>query len=117
TQQRGPDAQAGHAAAEDQPAEPVFLDVRRERLERLRVLGFAGVVIGVEELEPPEAEQARAVRVALPVGERVMLPMNRHPLATALPGGQPEDRAEADVCDGVDGELSVSEGPLTVDRR
>ena len=59
----------------------------------------------------------RAVRVALPVGERVMLPMNRHPLATALPGGQPEDRAEADVCDGVDRERSVREGPMQVDRR
>ena len=116
-QQRDADDRADPAPGEHGPVEPIVLDVRRELPERLGVPGFPGVVVGVEDLEPPEAEQARAVRVALLVRERMVLSVNRHPLSTVLPGGQPEDRTEDDVRDGVDRERPVRERPVQVHRR
>ena len=79
---------------EEQAIEPVGPKIRREGLQRFRVARLAHVVRDVEELDAPEAEQARAVRVALAIGEGVVLAMDGHPLLPALPVVSHSDDAE-----------------------
>src|SRR4030095_7816888 len=85
--------------------------------ERLRVARLAHVVGDVEELDAPEPEQPRAVRVTLAVGERVVLAMHRHPLLPALPRGDPQRDAEGDVRHGVDSQRPVGQCAMQVDGR
>jgi len=89
TEQAAAEPQPRPAVREDQPVQAVLGDVGGEAAQRLRLPGFAGVVVDVEELHAPEAEQPGAVRIALAVGEGVVLAMDRHPLLPALAGGEP----------------------------
>src|SRR5213076_905677 len=97
--QTRPDQGTCHAPTEHVAVEPVFSYVGREFSHGLRVARLARVVIGVQELHTPEAEEPGAVRIALAVRERVVLAMHRNPLLSALPGRDPEDEAERDVGD------------------
>ena len=96
-QQAQPDPEAQEAVGEEQPIEPIGPEVGSERLQRFHVARFAHVIRDVEELDAPEAEQPGAVRIALTVGEGVVLAMDRDPLLPALARGQPQHDAEADV--------------------
>ena len=87
---------------EHRPIETILGQIRGERGEGVRVPALPGVVIDVEELDAPEAEQPRAVRVSLAVGEGVVLAMNGDPLLSALSGGQPQNGAKDDVGDRVE---------------
>ena len=85
-----------------------------------KVDGFprlAGVVVDVEDLHAPEAEQPRAVRVALSIGEGVVLAVDRHPLPAALPRGEPQEHPEQEIGGGMEGERSMGETAVQIDRR
>src|SRR5580765_6650842 len=84
TEKAQADPEAEEAVGEEQAIEPVGPKIRRKGLQRFRVARLAHVVRDVEELYAPEAEQARAVRVALAIGEGVVLAMDGHPLLPAL---------------------------------
>jgi len=99
------------------PIEPVRSEIRSERLQRVGVSGLPHVVGDVEELDAPEAEQARAVRVSRTIGEGVVLAMNRHPLLPRLSGRQPQGDPEGQVGDRVQMEGPVRQCPVQVDRR
>src|SRR6266508_5249220 len=97
TEQAQPDAEAEHTVREEHAIETIGPQVRGERLEGLRVPGLAHVIGDVEELDPPEAEQARAVRIPLAIGEGVVLAMDRYPFLAALPRRQPQGGPEGHV--------------------
>src|SRR5215813_1521248 len=73
---------------------PAFLDISCVSLEHLGLLGLAHVVVDVSELNFPEALERRAVRVAFFIGERMVLPMNSHPLLGGKPRRDPECELE-----------------------
>ena len=112
----GSDGEPEETAREEDAIETV-------RREIGRVLGDGGavparrdVVVDVEELDLPEAEQARTVRIAFAVRERMVLTVDRHPFLPRLSRRQPQDRAECDARDGMDGEGPVRERPVQIDR-
>jgi len=51
----------------------------------------------------------RAVRIVLGVGEGMVLAMDGHPLATILAPGEPEDDAEEEVGERMEGECAMRE--------
>ena len=89
-----PIAQAEQAVPEQGPLPPVVLDVARVALDYIFVLRFLDVVKHVAELNGPESHQHRAVRIAFLVGERVVLPVDRHPFLRRQPRRQPQRKPE-----------------------
>ena len=79
----------GHSdetAVEEEPVPHVVLDVLGPASDCLGVFRLADVVEDVAELYSPEAVKEWAMRVALFVGEGVVLPVNRHPFPPVLAG-------------------------------
>ena len=108
---------AAHRAPVEEHAVPhVVLDVLGPARDRLGVAGLADVVVDVPELDLPEAVHQRAVRVAFLVGERVVLPVHRHPLAPILPRADPENAPEDPVGDRVQLEGAMRQSPMEVHR-
>ena len=56
------------------------------------------------------------MRIAVAVGERVVLPVHGYPLLASLPGGEPQHDAEEHIGDGVQRQRAVGEAPTQVDR-
>ena len=102
---------------EQRPVHRVGRKVWRESLERLGPPRFSRVVVHVEALDPPEADQLRAVWVARAVREGVMLTMDCDPLLTDLTGGHPQDRAKNEIGHGADAERPVGQGAVKINRR
>lgn len=65
----------------------------------------------------PETQQPRAVGVALPVREGVMLAMHRDPLPPTLPRGEPEQRPTTPIRDRMQSQCAMGESSVQVDRR
>jgi hypothetical protein len=111
------DPEAEEAVGEEQAIEPVGPKIRRKGLQRFRVARRAHVVRDVEELHAPEAEQVRAVRVALAIGEGVVLAMDGHPLLPALSRRQPQHDAKGQVGQGVHPQRPVRQRAVQIDGR
>ena len=88
----------------------------RVAIERLRVFRFLDVVEHVAELNRPESVKVRAVRIALHLGERVVLSMDGHPLLGGEPRGQPETHAEHERNGGMQLERLVSGASMEKNR-
>ena len=65
----------------------------------------------------PQAAQHRAVGIAVPIGERVVLAMDGHPLAWILARRQPEHGPEQHIHGRVDGQRPVRQGAVEIRRR
>src|SRR5262245_1554536 len=93
-QRGGPDGQSHPAMLEHVAIPPTLFDIACVTFEHFALLDLAHVVKDVSELHPPEPLERGTVRIPLFVRERMMLPMDRHPLFCRQPGRQPEDEFE-----------------------
>jgi hypothetical protein len=98
-------------------SQPVFRDVRREGSDGLGIARLPDVVVDVQELDTPDTEQPRAVRVPCPVRERVVFSMDGDPLPAALSRREPEHRPKTHIRDGMQPHGSMREPPVQVHRR
>src|SRR5262245_24309136 len=116
TQQGQANAHARETAGEH-PVEAILGQIRRERGNRVRVPALPDVVVDIEELNVPEAEQPGAMGIALAVRKGVVLAVHGHPLLPALAGGEPQNDAKDDLNHRVQAQGAVRECPMQVDRR
>src|SRR5206468_1228281 len=89
TQYRDAQTGADEAPREHGSIQSVFGEVRRELPDRVGVPCFSLIVISVQELDAPQAEQSRAMGIAFPVGEGVMLSMDCYPFLAPLARRKP----------------------------
>ena len=98
------------------PVQPILGQVGRETAQRVGLLGLTRVVVDVEELDAPEAEQLRAVRITLAVGERVVLAVHRHPFLSALARGEPQEHATEQLSGRMEYERPMRQSSMEVNR-
>jgi len=104
------------AAREHAPLPSIRSQVGRERLDGLGLPGLADVVVHVPQLHLPEAQQERAVRIAVAIDEGVVLPVHRNPLLLALTRQEPEHGAEQERRDRLQSQRAVRERAVQIDR-
>ena len=95
----------------------VWVQVPGVTAERLCVARLASVQRDVAALHLEPAEQHGGVRVALDVGEGVVLAVYGHPLTWADAGGDPHQEAERLGDRAFEGDCPVGERPVQVHRR
>ena len=115
-QPRDAEAESHPAPREHQAVKPVLEHIGCETSERLGVARFAGIVQGVEQLHAPQPDQLGTVRVAVPIGVRVVLPVNRHPFAAVLSRGEPQHETEHDVRGAMHADGPMRQGAMEIHR-
>ena len=89
-ERRRADREPHKTAIEHVLVPPTFVNVACIALHDVGFLDLTHVIKHVAELDLPEADEGRAVRIAFLIGERMVLAMDRHPFPGLLTGGEPE---------------------------
>ena len=95
----------------------VVLEVLGVFLDHVRILGFTHVMKDIAELHLPEACEMRAVRIALFVGECMVLTMDRYPFLDDDACRQPQGQAKAKRHDRNQNDRAMCDATMQVNRR